>query len=133
MIIALTYWGCLSDPADDGRVEIDTVEGEVVRAFAPANGRALTLKRSVLPAHIREGDVVVDGRTDPALEAELRAEVARARRTLGPPERGSFDLGNEPLRVQSGQAREPSRVQLRPVGAPPRAEHSPSLTDPVEP
>ncbi|MGA9521818.1 MAG: hypothetical protein WBV82_10150, partial [Myxococcaceae bacterium] len=84
MIIALTYWGCLTDPADDEVLEIDAVEGDRVRAFSPSGAGALILKRSALPAHIREGDVVVDGRTDPAVEAELRAEVTRARRTLGP-------------------------------------------------
>ena len=80
-----------------------------------------------------KGDVVVDGQTDPALEAELRAEVARARRTLGAPRRGAFDL-DEPTRMETGgQAREPSGAPPRSVGAPPRAARSPSLTDPAEP
>ncbi len=133
MVIALTYWGCLTDSADEGVLEIDAVEGDTVRAFSPSQGRALTLKRSALPAHIDEGDVVVDGRTDPAIEAELRAEVTRARRTLGPPRSGAFDLEEVPPRTPGRQAREQPGAPLRPPGAPPRPGRSPALTAPVEP
>ncbi len=135
MVVALTQWGCRAEFEQTGglTLEVDAVEGKVVRAFSPAGGHALILARSALPARIREGDVVVDGHTDPALEAELRAEVSRARRTLGAPEHGSFDLEDAPPPAVGSQAREPSPALPRPVKAPPRAGHSPSLTEPVEP
>lgn len=97
-------------------LEIDQVEDQVARAVDPATGRAVSLDRSGLPPGVREGDVVVDGRTDPVLTAELAAQVARSRAGLGPPQTGSFDLesGPEPGLRARDDPRSPQRVALPP-------------------
>jgi len=94
--VGVTVVGCAVEPAGGRVLEIDRVEDGVVHAVDRESGRALVVKRTALPPRIREGDVVVDGRADPALAAELRAEVARARAALGPPRRGSLDLDDNP-------------------------------------
>jgi hypothetical protein len=74
-------------------------------------GRALLHKRGEAPGPLAQAQVVVDGRTDPALAAALRAEVTRARTTLG----AAPVIGSEaPSDPASGQA---SGVTLEGEGA----------------
>jgi hypothetical protein len=57
-----------------------------------ASGCARGLPRSELPAGVREGDIVVDGRLDPELTARQAAEVRALRARLAVPVPAGLDL-----------------------------------------
>jgi hypothetical protein len=73
-------------------VQVDSVEEGKARVVELDTGKARTVDRSSLPAGVREGDVVVDGRLDPELRAQLTREVAELRTRLAVPVPPGFDL-----------------------------------------
>lgn len=80
-----------------GPIEVDVLEDDAARVVSPATGRSWDVPRSSLPPGVKEGDVVVDGRVDPALTAALRTDVERARERLHKvPVSGAVDLDELP-------------------------------------
>lgn len=63
-----------------GAVVVDVLEETHARVVPRRGGPACTVSRAELPADVREGDVVVDGRVDAEATARARAQVAAARR-----------------------------------------------------
>ena len=75
--------GCARPSAVSNRtVEVDRLEGEVATVVDRATGEVLDVPRRSLPPGAAEGNVVVDGRLDAAMSAQLRAEVKDARGAL---------------------------------------------------
>ncbi|NMO22388.1 DUF3006 domain-containing protein, partial [Pyxidicoccus fallax] len=68
---------------------LEEARAQVVRL---ETGQACTVERAALPAGVREGDVVVDGRLDPERTARRVREVARRRALLAVPVPPGLDL-----------------------------------------
>ena len=79
-------------PGSGPGVQVDVVEDTRARVVELGTGKARTVDRASLPAGAREGDVVVDGRLDPALRAQLTREVAELRARLAVPVPTGLDL-----------------------------------------
>lgn len=58
-----------------GAYQVELLEDEVAQVVNPDSGKAATCKRKALPKGVKEGDVVVDGRIDRQLSAELKRQV----------------------------------------------------------
>ncbi|MCP3104833.1 DUF3006 domain-containing protein [Myxococcus sp. K15C18031901] len=68
-----------------GAVQVDVLEDARARVVWLETGQSCTVERHTLPADVREGDVVVDGRTEPEATALRRLEVALRRARLAVP------------------------------------------------
>lgn len=94
----LAVAGCLGAGSERARYRVEEVdqvdEGRAV-LVNPADGTARVVDARTLPANAGEGDVVVDGRLDPALAAQNRARVRAARSRLVPSTLASGDLLGE--------------------------------------
>ncbi|MBZ4418179.1 DUF3006 domain-containing protein [Myxococcus sp. RHSTA-1-4] len=75
-----------------GPVHVELLEEERAQVVRLDTGRACTVERAALPAGVREGDVVVDGRLEPERTARRVHEVARKRALLAVPVPPGLDL-----------------------------------------
>lgn len=74
---------------------VELLEDEVAQVVDLDSGRAVNLRRAQLPRGAREGDVIVDGRIDKALSAELRREVEALHQRYAVPLPAGFSLEDE--------------------------------------
>lgn len=75
-----------------GPSEVELLEDNVAYVVDLASGDGAEVPRSSLPKGVREGDVIVDGRVDPAWTEALREEIARLQERVLTPSNGGFDL-----------------------------------------
>lgn len=88
---------CGWPPETGAEVEIDRIEDGRAVVIERVSDAALTVATSSLPPGAREGDVVVDGRVDPALTAAAAERVRNSRaRLLRSPLRSGDSLGSPP-------------------------------------
>jgi hypothetical protein len=73
-------------------VQVEVLEQARAQVVRLDTGQACTVERWTLPAGVREGDVVVDGRLEPERTALRRREVARRRALLAVPVPPGLDL-----------------------------------------
>jgi uncharacterized protein YcsI (UPF0317 family) len=83
MVGALGVWSA---------VQVEVLEDARAQVVRLDTGQACTVERASLPAGVREGDVVVDGRLEPERTASRMREVARKRALLGVPVPPGLDL-----------------------------------------
>ncbi|MBX5483788.1 MAG: DUF3006 domain-containing protein [Myxococcaceae bacterium] len=81
MAAALMGLGSCSGPLPQ-TYEVDVLEDDGATVVPRPDGLAKVWHRTALPPEAKEGDVVVDGRVDPILTAQLRDEVREARARL---------------------------------------------------
>ena len=65
--------------------QVELIEDEVAQVVDLESGRAKNVKRTQLPRGAKEGDIVVNGRVDEALSAELRREIEALRKRYAVP------------------------------------------------
>lgn len=73
-------------------VQVELLEETRAQVVRLDTGQACTVERWALPAGVREGDVVVDGRLEPERTAQRVREVARKRALLAVPVPPGLDL-----------------------------------------
>ncbi|QSQ28300.1 DUF3006 domain-containing protein [Pyxidicoccus parkwayensis] len=73
-------------------VQVELLEEARAQVVRLDTGQACTVERWALPAGVREGDVVVDGRPEPERTALRVREVARKRALLAVPVPPGLDL-----------------------------------------
>jgi hypothetical protein len=73
-------------------VQVELLEETRAQVVRLDTGQACTVERWALPAGVREGDVVVDGRLEPERTARRVREVARKRALLAVPVPPGLDL-----------------------------------------
>jgi hypothetical protein len=83
MVAAVGLWG---------PVQVELLEESRAQVVRLGTRQAVTVERAWLPAGVREGDVVVDGRLEPERTAEWEREVARKRALLAVPVPSGLDL-----------------------------------------
>ena len=72
-------------PSHREGVVVDLLEDSAASVVELRTGRAQVVSRSKLPAGVREGEVLIDGRTDPSLTRALLDEVRAERERLAVP------------------------------------------------
>lgn len=75
-----------------GPSEVELLEDNVAYVVDLESGEGAEVPRSSLPKNVHEGDVIVDGRVDPAWTEALREEVERLQEKVLQPSHGGFDL-----------------------------------------
>ena len=89
-----------------GPFQVELLEQERALVVDLETGQARPLPRQALPRGAREGDVVVDGRLDPALRARQAAELRALRARLAVPVPVGLDLAApDGLRLNSRRER----------------------------
>jgi hypothetical protein len=73
-------------------LQVELLEGARAQVVDLEGGHAHPLPRAALPAGVREGDVVVDGRLDRELTARHAAQVRALRARLAVPVPTGLDL-----------------------------------------
>jgi electron transfer flavoprotein alpha/beta subunit len=85
--------GCGGTGLSPGQAwQVETVDEHKAQVVEVGTQRARVVDRQALPPGAREGDVVVDGRLDPELRAQLAREVAEQRARLAVPVPRELDL-----------------------------------------
>ncbi|MFL5322529.1 MAG: DUF3006 domain-containing protein [Myxococcaceae bacterium] len=104
-MVAVTMWSCTAALPQRSAVQVELLEDEVAKVVDLDSGRESEIPRKLLPRGVNEGDVVVDGRIDRALTAELRRQVEEIHARLAVPVPRGLDLsaddstrGDEPVR-----------------------------------
>lgn len=80
--VVMAGQGCARVSLTGRTVEVDRIEDGVATVIDRHTGEVEDVPRRRLPKGAQEGHVLVDGRVDPALTAQLRREVSDARAAL---------------------------------------------------
>lgn len=98
MAATLSLMACSHASMPAGEYEVDVIDDGAALVVKRPELAARHVHPDALPSGAREGDVIVDGRIDHAMSAQLREDVrtARARlRRVQVPAGGSIELGDE--------------------------------------
>lgn len=98
MAATLSLMACSHASMPAGEYEVDVIDDGAALLVKRPELAARHVSPDALPPGAREGDVIVDGRVDRAMSAQLREDVrtARARlRRVEVSEGGSIELGDE--------------------------------------
>lgn len=90
--------------------QVEQLEDDVAQVVDLDSGRAGKLSRQSLPPKLKEGDVIVDGRIDGQLTAELRRQVEELHRRYAVPVPRGFSLEDPPSQPPFGPAATPLTI-----------------------